>query len=811
MRERVTVGSWARGLLDGLVQDLQFAVRMWSKHPQSTVVTVVILALGLGATTAAVMAGRAWLISPYPFPAPERLVTLEARHVKQGVGAHYRDFLDWRARNKVFEDIAIVAWRNSVLSGPTETERVTSYVTTAGLARVMELGPSRGRFFSEEEDAPGAAPVALVSTSAWQRRLGGRPDVLGSVTILDGTPYTIIGVMPDRALFPGMARPDFWLPLRENAGGPRVGQQYYYVLARLKAGVTLDQARANMADIARALEREYPESNRGWRVLVTSAQSFIRGKAAAPLTLLFAITGCLLLLVSTNVAGVQLARASARTSEMAVRAALGAGRWRLARQILTESTLLAMLGGASGLLVAHWLVGMAQTVVPNRGLDATLRLDGVVLFLVFAVSAVTGVLCGLSPALQGWGGNLTAPLKAVDRSGQHGSRSRFLSTLVVVEVALSMALLVGGGLLTKDFLSLLTVDTGVLADRVLTFRLELPRRSYPSDERTAEFARQVAERLRAAPGVEAAAAVTALPMGGFKTAARFDIAPRAEGAAAEGPRAILNASTPGYFTTLGIPVVRGRDFDEGDRVAGPAIAIVNQTLAQRYFAGRPPIGTRITLADGRAYSIVGVVGSVRQEGPWREAAPEIYLPFSQSPSPEMFLVARTRGDPTAIVTPAREIVRELDAGLLVDRLRTMDQVVEDSMSQPRLLARVLLGFALFGLALTAIGLYGVIASSTARRTREIAIRVAVGATSGEVLRLVLWDGVRLAVAGLALGIPLALGLSEGLKKFLAATGPRDLVVFSSVSLVLLAAALAASYIPARRATRVECLGALKCE
>lgn len=810
MRRYKERGSWTDGLMDGVAQDVRFALRILSKHRPSTVLMILTLAVGIGANTAVLTAAKAWLINPYPFPAPDRLVTLEARHVRQGVGAHYRDFLDWRERNRVFEEIAIIFSRNSVLTGRIETERATSYVTTAGASRVLGVSPILGRFFSEQEDGPGGARVALVSYAAWQSRFGGRADILGTVAVVDGQPHTIVGVMSDHVVFPGMSRPDFWLPLRENPAGPRVGQQYYFLLARLKPRVTLAQARADMAEVARALEQEYPESNQGWGVFLTSAPAFIRARAMAPLTVVFSIAGCLMLLVTANVAGVLLARASGRTRELAVRAALGASRWRIVRQLLTESVLLAVLGGALGVIVARWFVQIAQSVVPNRGLDATLRVDGPVLLATFAFSVLTGLASGLSPALRYRKADLDAALRGMHRLDPKRSRTRFLSGLVVAQVALSMALLVAGGLLTKDFLHLLTVDTGVKTDRVLAFRLELPHRRYASDEQRAELARQVVERLRAAPGVDSAAAVSTLPMSGYKTEVRFEIGPRAEDTVAEGPRAILNASTPRYFATLGIPLLRGRDFEDRDRVDAPAVVIINERLARRYFPRQDPVGARITLADG-AFSIVGVVGSVRHEGPWREAAPEIYLPFAQSPTAEMFVAVRSSGDPAGLVTAIRQSVREIDAGLFVDQLRAMEQVVQDSLLQPRLLARGLLAFALFGVALAAIGLYGVMAYSTAQRTREIAIRVAVGATSGQVLRLVLWNGFRLAGFGLVLGIPLALGLSQMLKRLLAATSAHDIVVFTGVLLGLLAVALAATYIPARRATRVEPLAALRCE
>lgn len=646
----------AHGLMEGIAQDVRFALRMLSKHRLSTVLMILTLAVGIGASTAGLTAAKAWLINPYPFPEPDQLVRLEARHIKQGVGAHYRDFLDWRERNRVFEEIAIIAARDSLLTGPIETERATSYVTTAGAVRVMGAGPTRGRFFSDQEDGPGAARVALVSDRAWQRRFGGRPDILGTVAILDGQPHTIIGVMPDQAVFPGMSRPDFWVPLCENPAEPRVGQQYYFLLARLKPRMTLAQARVDMDAIALALAQAYPESNQGWGVVLTSAPAFIRDKATTPLIAVFSIVGCLMLLVTTNVAGILLARASGRTREIAVRAALGASHWRIVRQLLTESVLLTVLGGAFGVIVARWLIQITQSVVPNRGLDATLHIDVLILLATLAFSLLVGLASGLSPALRYRKADLDAALKGMHRANPRRSRMRFLSGLVVAQVALSMALLVAGGLLTKDFLNLLTVDTGVKADRALVFRLELPRSRYASDQQRAELARQVVERLRAAPGVESAAAVSALPMSGYKTETRF----------AEGARAILNATTPTYFATLGIPLLGGRDFEDRDRTGAPAVVIISELLAQRYFAGQDPIGMRIILSD-RAYSVVGVVGTVRHEGPWREAAPEIYVPFAQSPTAEMFVALRSSGDPAGMAMAIRQSVREIDSALFVDQ------------------------------------------------------------------------------------------------------------------------------------------------
>ncbi len=803
MRSRVHGMQPRHALANWIRQDVRLAFRILLKHPQSSVLSILALALGIGATSAVFTAARAWLVDPFPFPDSERLVKVEARHVRQGVGARYRDLMDWRERNRVFEGISIIFSRRTVLARPDGSERVVSYVTTADAATVMGTGPLIGRFFAEQEDVPGAPRVALVGRAAWVRRFGGRADIIGSTVVLDGTPHTVIGVMPQHASLPGMPVPEFWVPLREDRAGPRIGQQYYFLLARLKPGVTLAQARAQMDAIARALEQEYPASNNGWRVHLTPARSFIQEKAMLPLAVLGAISLCLLLLVTANVGGVLLARASTRRAEMAVRAALGAGRWRILRHVMTESVLLSLLGGAGALVVAHWLLNAVDAVVPNRGLGASLRVDSLVLLFTLGLSTAAGVFFGSWAAYQTSGVHLESALKgAENRSLGTGLRGRMLSGLVVMEIALSLVLLVAGGLLTRDFARLLTVDTGVKTEGVLTFQVELPKR-YASGDRRAAFPMHVVERLRRSSGVEEAAAVGALPMSGYKAAVRFDIDRHSPATDAESPRALFNASTPGYFRALGISLVSGRDFDERDGRQAPPVAIVSEILAREHFAGRQPIGERIALADGPVRTIVGVVGTVRHEGPWRKAAPEIYVPLAQAPAAEMFFVMRSRLPHAFAVELVKSSVREVDPYLAVEELRTMDQVVQQALMQPRLLSMVLSAFALFGLLLSAMGLYGLISYSATLRTREIGVRMALGATTADVRRLVLRNGFRLAAAGLLVGLPFALALSEALKKFLALTSARDLGVFTGVPLIVLAVTLVATYLPARRAVRLS--------
>ena len=796
--------------LDSLWQDVRLAIRVLAKHRLSTSLTLLMLGMGLGVNTAVFTAANAWLVSPYPYPQPDRLVMLEARHIKGSVGAHYRDFLDWRERNRVFEEIAIFFSVSRMLTGGSEPQRVSCQVTTASAIRVLGISPVVGRFFSEQEDAPGGPFIALVTHSAWKRRFDGRSDIVGTIATLDGRAYTVIGVMPDRAALPQRTPPEFWVPLRANPSAAHGGQQYYELMARLKPGITLEQARANMADVAAVLEREDPASNAGWRVVVTPAQESIRARTAGTLTLFFTIAACLLLLVAANVAGVSLVRSASRAKELAIRTALGAGRWRLIRQLLIESLLLGMLGGGLALLIGDWVLRVAGAVLPNRGLEALPSLEWPVLLFTAATAMLTGLLFGLWPASRVASVDLGGVLKSGGVRSEGKSRTRLLSGLVVVEIALALALLSSGGLLTKDLAALLRVDTGLQPEGVVTFLLRPAPGRYTSDEAKAALTSQVLEQLRAIPGVEAAAAAGQLPMGGAKTGVRFDVETPSSDVTAPSARGILNASSPGYFAVLGIPLLEGRDFEAHDRLGTEPVAIVSERLARRHITDRTVLGERVKMY-GRSYRIVGVVGSVRHDGPGYEPDPEIYLPLAQSPSLPTSFAVRGTADLTLFRTEIRNRIAEVDPGLAVDRLQTMNQVIHDSLSQPRLSAQVLAGFALFGLALALTGLYGSVAYSTEQRTREFAIRMSLGATPGEVQRLVLRRGIRLAAVGLICGVPLAFGVSHMMRSALVMTSPRDPVVFAVVSALLMMAPLAATYIPARRATRVAPLVALRSE
>ena len=799
-------------ILSDLGQDLLFGARMLRKRPAFTSVAVMVLALGIGANTAIFSVVNALLLHPFPFPEPDRIAVIEARHVSgRSSGTGYRDFLDWRAQNSVFEEMAIPAWPASyTLTGSGEPERIIGMRTTAGFLRVLGLQPALGRFFTAAEDKPGATQVAVLSFSFWQRRFGGSADILGLALALDGQPYTIIGVMPKAFTYPGMVTSDLWQPLQDNPASNRY-QHQYHAIARLKHGITMQRAQADMTAIARRLEQQYPATNTGWGVAVMPIGQALAAETAGPMTVLFGTVVLVLLLACANVAGLVLARASGRTKEMAVRAALGASQGRMARQLLTESVLLALFGGGLGLAFARWLVDVVRNAAPQElGLDSALRMDSTVLGFTLALSLLTGVVFGLAPAVFGSKADLNTTLKggAGSRGGMR-PRSRFLSALVAGEVALSLMLLVGAGLLLRDLLLILRLDTGVQVERVLTFTLDLHTR-YPTEQRVTAFYRELLDKLRSTPGVETASAVGTLPMTGQYSGGGFEIEGRPKPADWTEIRGQYNSATPGYFRTMGIPLLRGRDFEEGDRADTPPVAIINDTFARRYFPNEDPVGHRIRCRLGWL-TIVGIVGSVKHQQPMNAPVPMAYFPYAQSPDHGMWVTIRAAGDPQKLVPAVRAAVHALDRDLAVLKVRTMRQVIADSLIETRLVATFVAGFAGFALALAAVGLYGVIAYSVSQRTHEMGVRIALGASRDNVVALVLKKGALLAGVGIAIGVPVALVASRVMASLLHGVSPNDGIVFIGVPCVLLVVALAASYVPARRAAKVDPVVALRTE
>jgi putative ABC transport system permease protein len=808
----------AWGSLDRLVLDVRHAARSLRKDRRFAAIATLVLALGIGGNTTVFSLVNALLLNPFPYPHSERLVEIEGG---TKAGSWYStvrvaDFGYWRQQARSFDAIAAYGDVRSNLTGQSlpgfeGPERIATGTATEGFLRTLGVSPALGRFFTVAEDAPDGPPVVVLSYGAWARRFGASRDVLGGTMTLDGTVRTIVGVMPARLRLPGTSTCEAWVPAAYDvAANMRPGYDTRYdgdhVVARLRQDVPTARAQAELDLLVARLEQILPRRTRGWQAHVVPLGQDLAESGGARLRLLFLIVGTGLLLACANLAGLLLARSGARSREIAVRASLGAGRAGLVRLALIETTMIALGGGAFGLLLAAWGVrAIAAAAPPFLGLDSALRIDGVVLAFALVLSLVTGVVFGLVPAIQGSKSDLAAALKATGRGRTRGG-SRTLSSLVVAEVSLALLLLVAGGLMARSFIGLTRVDTGLRPEGVLTFRLTLSGAKYSSLSSRGQFLDTLLGRLRSIPGVADAAAVSPLPMSGEYSGGGFRIEGRPTPENGHDMAAQYCQAAPRYFRTMGIPVVLGREFDDSDGAVAPVV-LVNRALATRYFPNDSPVGHRLTGLG----TIVGVVGDVRHGGPAAAPGPQIYLPTAVRPPRTMSIAVRAVGRPLDLVPLVRSQVREFDEALPLDRVEAMDDVVSDSVAVTRIAAAVVGGFALFALALAAIGLYGVIAYSVTQRQHELAVRIALGASRREVLALVLSRAALLSTAGIAIGVPVALASATLLASFLHGVGPHDIVVFTSVPAVLLAVALLASYLPARRAAAIDPLASLRAD
>ena len=799
---------WGFGPAERIGQDVRYALRMVRRDPGFSAVVVLVLALGIGGSTAVFSMINALLLNPFPYPGAGRLVAVRVRQNSGDIRTTVpiRDLFEWRRHNATLEWIAAYGWFRSNVTGIEESERMIGGTATADFLRVLGVQPALGRFFTPAEDTPGGPAVVVLSHGLWKRRFGARADVLGRTLTLGGRPHTIIGIMPAHFALPGMFTCEFWRP---SAFSPAIARGTWMdgdrVIARLKPGVPAAQAEADLKLIAARLDGQYLAARREWEPSVVPIGRELAEDTAGFLAAPAAAAGLVLLAACANLAGLLLARSTARAKEMAVRASLGAGRRRLVRQMLTESVLLSVAGGVLGLAFAGWAIRAVITVAPaNAGLGSALRIDGPVLFFALGVSVLTGICFGLAPAVYGTRPDLETLLKGAAGASSAKPRNRFLAGLVVAEVALAVVLLTGGGLLLKSFSRLLHVDLGIRTGQLLTFQLGLPGPKYGSEQRRGEFYLALLERLRSIPAVRDAGAVDPLPMSGQYSGGGFQIDGRPVPARWRDMAAQYCQAAPGYFRTMGIPVLLGREFEERDR-SGTAV-IINRALARRFFAGQNPLDAKIN-----GTPVVGVVGDVRHNGPAKEPEPQIYAPFARRAPWSASIAVRTDGDPAELAQLVRAEVHALDPGLPLDRLKPMQQVVWDSVAAARTISAILGGFAAFALALAALGIYGVVAYSVNRRTQEIGIRVALGASPGNVLALLVSRGALLGAAGVGIGVPAALALSRGIESLLFGVRPHDAGVFLAVPAVLLAVTLAASYLPARRAARLDPMGALRRE
>jgi putative ABC transport system permease protein len=817
LRER-TRDAWGWAWLDRLRQDVRFALRSLARTPGFSAVVVLTLAFGIGVNAAIFSAVYALILNPYPFPGAGRLVSVDEFSVNgENNTTGYLEFLDWQRQNSVFEAMAIEPWPASyTLTGLGEPRRIEGGRTTAGFWRVLGIQPAMGRFFSEQDGVFGAAPVAVITWEMWDQRFGRDPGILSRTIALEGYSVPIVGVLPRGFVYPGIPTCEFFAPLQDNGGLGRT-QHQYSVLARLKPGVTLEQAQSDMSTIAARLEKLYPETNKGWGVRIRPLRDALADQVRTPVLFMSASVGFVLLLACVNVSGLLLARASGKTREVGIRAALGAGRGRIVRQMLTETVVLSLAGGAAGVVLALWMMRALRAVAPTYiGLDSALRLNPSVLVFTLAVSLATGIASGLVPAWLASGADPNSALKEEGSAPAQAwtrtrSRNRVLSILVAGEVALSVVLMTGSGLMVRSFLNGMSVDIGIRTGNVISFSIGLPDGKYTAAS-AANFYRELLDRLNRAPGIESAAAIGTLPMTSGMQGGAFLLDDRPKPPNWRDQMVQYNASTPGYFATMGIPVLRGRDFNAQDTATSMPVGLVNEALARQYFPGQDPIGRRyLDDYDGKWRTIVGVVGSIAHQQPTRPPMPGVYAPFSQSTSGWMWIVLHSRGNTASAIATARQVVHQLDPNLPLARVRTMRQVVSDSLLVPRLLMQFLGIFAAFALMLDAIGIYGIVDYSVRQRTHEMGIRIALGASRSAIARLMVRNGILPAAIGAVIGLPAAVALLGVLRAVLFGVSPRDATVAFGVSTLLFAVALAASLLPAQRAARVDTVVALRYE
>ena len=825
-----------------LWQDFRYALRMLAKNPGFVAVAAVILALGIGANTAIFSVTNALLLQPLRSGIPERFVSLNSKNESRGLNyepVSPPDLLNWQAQNHVFEDMTAFQWESFVLAEGDEPESVRGARVSSTFFDFLGVNLVLGRLFGPNEEQPGRDDVAIISHGLWDRKFGSDKDLLGKTLKLSGRFCTVIGITAAEVVFPFGIELDVFLPLALTAGqlsDAERGSRFLTVWAHLKPGVSLQQARAEMDTIAARLEQEYPKANEGYGVRVVRPRDQMVEQVGPVFLLLFLGAGFVLLIACTDVAHLFLARAAARQKEVAIRTALGAGRFRVIRQLLTETTLIALIGGAAGLLVAHWL---GQIIASSFPFTQKVGMDAGMLAFALILSLLTGVFFGSAPAFQLSRVNINETLKEGSTRASTGSRrKRLREAMVVSQIALSTVLLVGAGLMVKGFLELQKTNLGFETGSLLTMRIEFPeslrsahRQSqsgrYGSPEQRRAFFQSVADRVGALPGVESVAAASGLPITSRDTR-YFEIAGREYGPG-ERPTSQYRAVNAGYLQTLNIPVKSGRFFTEQDVEGSEAVAVINETLARRYFPNEDPIGQVLILSDAvggqhlpvprEPRRIVGITGDVREWGPLQPYQPLFLTPYRQHPLPFLQLALRSTSDPASVTKAVRSENRSIDKEVLLMGIHTMDEVVSQYLSGRRFVASLVTGIGALALLLAAVGTYAVMAHAVVQRKQEIGIRMAVGAHSRDVLRMMVAQGSWLAGGGLVLGAAGAIGLLRLVEHLMPAEAYRILIGVSSVDtltvavvLTLISAvALLATYLPARRATRADPMVALRYE
>ena len=812
-----------RGLpsLESFFQDIRYGLRQLRRSPGFTAVAVLTLALGIGANTAIFTVVYAVLLRALPYKNAQQLVMIwETAPNNPGstMPAAGPDFKDWQEQNKVFQGMAAGTIDSAAITGSGEPLKLSGFAVSTNVFTVLGVEPFRGRTFASDESQPGHNHVVILSYGLWERAFGGDPGVVGREITMNGEAYAVVGIMPRSLRFPEFwgRGADYWVPINfeQPAWKRERGNHWMWVMARMKPSVTLAQARADMETVSWRLARQYPDTNAGVIAKVRGLRDQLTGPIQPALIVLFAATGFLLLIACVNVVNLLLARAIARQREIAVRLAVGSARWRLIRQLLTESVLLFVIAGGAGLAVGWGALRILLHAAPAGYIPnvAHVQLSPAVFLFAFLVAFLAGALGGLIPAVHSSRTDLHETLKEGSRalsSPHHRSRS----LLTAGEVALALVMLTGSGLAIRSLARLLGVHAGFVADHVLTLQPSLPEAAYPKDEQIVSFYQQLLERIRALPGVVSVAATGELPLqGGSNGPVYIEGQPVPKNMWSSPPVEKIMV-TPGFFRTLHIPMLKGRDFTPADTDKSPRVAIINAAMAGRYWPNEDPLGKRFAndFKNPQWFTVVGVVGDVRQFGLDQPPIPEAYFPESQDTAPDLYLVIRTATPPLSLLSAVRGAVRDLNRDLPVSGVRELAQVVSQSSEEQRFLALLLTLLASVALALAAIGIYGVVAYLVASRQHEIGVRMALGAERRNVLWLVIRQGVKLALIGVAVGVAGALALTRFLASLLYEVKPTDPITFIVVSLILAGVVLLATYIPARRATKVDPMVALRYE
>ena len=808
--------------MSGFLHDLRHAARRLSKNPGFTAVAVLTMALGIGGTTAIYSVVRAVLLKPLGFAQPDRLVTLEERE-KDGSPSNtsFATYVDWRARSRSFEEIAASSYWSPTLAGGggRDAERLEGLRVTDGFFRLLGIQPALGRDFLPSEQQRGNHRVVILGHGLWMRRFGGDPAAVGRTTVISDAPYLVVGVLPadfESIFSPVAGRPtEIWAPLAYGAAEPWACRdcRHLRALGRIAPGVTPEAARAEMDAISRALVGEYPGSYAAAGVLVTPLSQKLTAGSRSALWALAAAVGLVLLIGCANVATLLFGRAAERRSEVAVRRALGASRGRLARLVIAEAVELSAAGGALGLAATSWLLTALKTSAPQLPRLAATRIDGSVLLFTIAASVATGLLFGAMPALSISREEPEPALREGAGRGASGRTRRVERLLVAFDVALALALLFGAGLLVKSMSRLMHADPGFRTERLLTMQVNLSGPASEKDPAILAFFDRVRAAVVGLPGVVSVGFVSQIPLGGDFDQCGIHAEDRPSANPAEDPDADRYAATPGYLSTMGIPIVRGRGILESDRSDALPVVLVNETLAKRVWRGENPLGKRVKVGgiEEPWRTVVGVVGDVRHVSLDSPRTSQVYVPHAQFAASGMTLVLRAAGDPGSLAAPVRAAIRSVDPSQLVTSVETMDRVIETGTATRRFFRNLLIAFAAMALLLAAVGIFGVVAGHVGRRTREIGIRLALGARRGAILRLVAGETIRLAVAGLALGLPAGLLLGTWLRSQLFAVQAGDAGVLLAGAATILAVVAVAAFLPARRAARMDPAAALRPE